>query len=117
MSEDFDTSIPLKLEFFEMMKNEDKWIHIDKKKYDVEPGGLIRFMKGYNPKNGVVLRRVLYIRNIIPVRLTVDELQRANVTVEWIEDYFDNLLKGCWVYYLEYPDENSHQNLCGGSDA
>ncbi len=113
VEEKHDTSIPLKSKFFEMMKNEKKWIHIDKKRYDVEPGGLIRFMKGYNPENGTVLRRVFHITKKLPVYLTVDDLQRANVTVEWIEEYFDEMLLNCWLYYLEYPDENSYKALFG----
>lgn len=99
--EEFDTSIALKSKWFEKIKNEDKTVHIDKKDYNVEEGGIVRFMKGYNPDNGSVLRKVKFKYSESPLLVDFSTLYDACVDETWLDEYLDSYTDKVYIYYLE----------------
>ncbi len=104
MSEDFETSIPLKKKFFTLIDAEMKTTHIDKKDYGLEEGDIIRFMKGYNPDNGVVFREVGKVIEKKACNITVLDLFYADVSSNWIIDYVGDLSKKLYIYVLKEVD-------------
>lgn len=89
-----DTSVALEKPYYKAIKNGEKTIHIDKELHGLEEGEdgerLVRWMNGYNYKNGYVITTVPEIISVPLEQLTDGELEKANVDMDWVENYADN---------------------------
>lgn len=101
MTRDFRTSIPLKKEYFELIKSGEKNLHIDKDDYSMLwEGDLIRFMKGYDPENGSIIKEISKVERKCVDHISFIEMLRAEVDVKWLLKYIDDpgqILSLVWI--------------------
>ncbi len=110
MSGNFDTSIALKKKWFEKVKSFEKIVHIDKSLHGLKAyhgDQYARFMNGYNPENGSVIRRVKFIEKRQVKHLALEILDMACVDSEWVKSYAD-LDENVFLYFLQ-EDENDEE--------
>lgn len=76
------------------IRKELPWIH--RLGRPLQAGDVVRFMKGYNPRNGVVFRKIVRIVESDPSHVTDIVLASAHVDRAWLSRYAG----GCRVFLL-----------------
>ncbi len=75
----FDTSPPLFGWYFMKLIDGEKDIEMRTQQHGIEEGDKVRFMNGYNPKNGAVVRKVEKIERVNPEDLTDEQINRLGL--------------------------------------
>lgn len=96
---DYDTSIPLKSKWFELVRSGKKTVEVRRNCQGVHPGATVRFMKGYNPANGAVFRKIRAVSKVRPPEVSENDLARACLDRESLKDYANG--GHVYLFYLE----------------
>jgi len=100
-NEAFDTSIALKFKWFKKIERGEKTVHIEDNNYNVEEGEIIRFMNGYDPENGSVLRELVFRFSEIAELVPDGVLEGACVDREWLAGYVDSPTDKVYIYVVK----------------
>jgi ASC-1-like (ASCH) protein len=100
---EYDTSLALDGYYYYLLRRGEKHIEMRKNQNNIEQGDIIRFMKGYDPENGTIYKKVTRVEHRLVENLEneiIDGLGLNNK--EQVRDYSEPWV---WLFWLEEVDE------------
>lgn len=89
--EEFDTSLPMNSWYYHKLKNGEKTIEMRNERHGIEAGDKVRFMHGYDPENGHVIKEVKSVESKATDFVTDEEIEKLGLeNRDQLEDYATN---------------------------